>query len=122
MPSFLESKHTEDVLMSFTSVNVHLSTDLKMVSKSDNCRYLLTQESDGTAVLVTCRGELTSHLHPTLKWPLGLYGIIVNGLRLHELLTVLMFPLYLPPYPCSTLSRSVWASFPTLPFHTDSPA
>lgn len=111
-------EHTEDVLMSVISMNVHLSTDHKIVSRSENCRYLLTQESDGMAVLITCRGELTSHLHPTLKWPLGLYGIIVNGLRLHELLTVLKFPLYLPP--CSTLSRSVWASFPTLPFHTDS--
>lgn len=106
----------ENVLISFININVCFSPDHKIESKSHNCRYLLTQEIYVIAVLITCRGELTSHPHPTLKWPLGLYGIIVNGLRLHELLTTLMFPLYSPPYPCSTLSRIMWANFLTLPF------
>lgn len=106
----------ENVWISFVNINVHFSRDHKILSKSHNCRYLLTQEIHVIAVLITCRGELTSDLHPTLKWPLGLYGIILNGLHLHELLTALMFPLYLPPYTCSTLSEIMWANFPTLPF------
>lgn len=97
------------------NTNVQFSPEHKIFSKPHNCRYILTPEIHGFAVFSTRRGELTSHLHPTLKWPLGLYGSIVNGLYLHELLTVLMFPLYSPPYPYSTLSipMGMWAKFST---------
>lgn len=106
------STHMENVMFLLISQTLLCSFPL---NKPHNCRCVLTQKIHGSAVLSSGRGELTSHLHPTLKWPLGLYGSIVNGLYLHELLTVLMFPLYWPPYPFSTLSipMGMWANVST---------
>lgn len=103
------------VPINFTNISVQFSPEHEIFSKPHNCRCVLTQKIHGSAVLSSGRGELTSHLHPTLKWPLGLYGSIVNGLYLHELLTVLIFPLFWPPYPFSTLSipMGMWANVST---------
>lgn len=79
----------------------------------NNCRYASPRETDWITALSSGESELTSHLHPTLKRPRGQRCGIVNGERLHELLTVLMFPLSLPSYRYSTLSvpMGLWANF-----------
>lgn len=79
----------------------------------NNCRCVSTRETDWITALSSGERELTSHLHPTLKQPQGQRCGIVNGERLHELLTVLMFPLSLPSYRYSTLSvlMGLWANF-----------
>lgn len=79
----------------------------------NNCRYISPRETDWITAFSSGESELTSHLHPTLKRSRGQRCGIVNGERLHELLTVLMFPLSLPSYRYSTLSvpMGLWANF-----------